>query len=256
MAVALDRVNPTVVWVGRFALVGLFLWAWEFGSNNLLDPFWLSSPSRIGVRLAELLQSGELLRHTLATLNSFAAGFFLGALSGVAAGLVMARLPRLLDAVHPYLTAVYSLPKVALAPLLIFWFGIGIESKIALVWFITFFLVFWNAMAGIRAIRVELIDTLRIMGASPLQMVTKLEVPSIVSWIMTSLKIALPLALHGAIAGELFGANRGLGFLISYAAARLDTTGVISVIIVVVCISGLLNALLNVVQQRLDRWRL
>ena len=254
-AAVAGRRRSEAIWLGRLLFGVALLAVWQFVADHWADPFWTSSPALIGDRLVVWLADGQIFRHTAATLSSFLTGFFGGAVTGVMLAVAALRLPRLFDALQPYISAVYSLPKVALAPLFILWFGIGLESKIALVWFITIFVVFWNGLAGLRSINRELLNSVRVMGANQWQLFTKIELPGSVSWVLTGMKIAMPLALHGAIAAEIFGSNRGLGYLIAYSGGDLDTTGIMTVLVVLIVLTAFLSAGLNALQRAFDRWR-
>src|SRR5690606_2429759 len=122
--------------------------------------------------------------------------------------------------------AFYSLPKVALAPLFIVWFGIGVTMKIVLSAMSVFFLVLSNTLAGVREVDRELIDVMRLMKAGRLRIVREVVLPSVLVWVFSGLRISVPYALIGAVTGEILTSNRGLGFLVSRSANELDTTGI------------------------------
>ncbi len=238
------------------ALLGVVLAAaWQWGSGRLFDAFFFSSPAAISVRLWKWFLDGSIFVHIWATLYATLAGFLIGAVLGLALGIWLGVSPfvnRLLD---PYLSALNALPKVALAPLFVLWFGIGIESKIALAAILVLFLVFLNTYTGVREVDQDLVDAARLMKASRLQVLTKVIIPSAASWVFASLKISVPYALIGAVLGEMIAANRGLGYLVQFAGAQFDTAGVFATLVVIALLAVVLNWIVGVFQRRADRWR-
>lgn len=240
---------------GRLTILIVGLGLWEGLAGRVVPTLWVSRPSDIADRLAEWLTNGYLLTHLFITLEETALGFAVGASAAIVVGLILGRnafLARLLD---PFLTAVYSLPKIALAPLFVLWFGIGFEMKVVMAATIVFFLVFWNTYGGVRDVDPELVDILRVLGASPRQVVMKVVLPSALPWIYTGLKLAVPYALIGAIVGEMIASNRGLGYVLAYASGRFDTTGLFAGLFVLTVISATMNEVLNRTERRLLRWK-
>ena len=153
-------------------------------------------------------------------------------------------------ALDPLILVFYSLPKIALAPLFVIWFGIGIEMKIILTATIVFFLVFLNTYTGVRGVSRELVAIMRLMGARERDILGKVVLPSVVTWVFAGLKLSVPYALIGAIVGELIAANRGLGYLLSNAAGQFNTAGVFAAIAAIV----FLTVLLNMAVRLFERW--
>ncbi len=183
-------------------------------------------------------------------------GFIIGSVIGAVLGVwlgISAIAARLLN---PYLNALNALPKVALAPLFVLWFGLGIESKIALAAVLVLFLVFLNTYAGVREVDQDLIDAARLMRATRVQVIVKVIVPSAMSWVFAGLKISVPYALIGAVLGEMIAANRGLGYLVQFSGAQFDTAGVFAVLLVIAVIAVALNFIVELVQHRIEHWRM
>jgi NitT/TauT family transport system permease protein len=239
----------------RIAIALFLICAWQFSSGRLLDMFWLSSPLAVVARLYEWSVDGKLPYHTWITLEEMGWGFLIGSTTGICAGIGLGLSRTLGDIINPFIVALYSLPKVAMGPLFILWFGIGISMKIALAAITVFFLVFWNAYAGIRQNDEELTGIVRLMGANKTQLITKIIVPGAMAWIYTGLKLSVPYALIGAIVGEIIASNRGLGYLISYSAGAFDTTGVVAALFVLMAISMTLNELISYSERWSFRWR-
>ncbi|SCW34337.1 MULTISPECIES: ABC transporter permease [unclassified Pseudomonas] len=243
------------IFLGRLAIFAAIFLSWQFASGPLVDPFFVSSPLEIGRRFIELVVSGRLFAHGWITVVETLVGFFLGALAGITVGLILGRNALLAKLLDPILTSIYSLPKVALAPLFIMWFGIGIEMKIILTATIVFFLVFLNTYSGVRAVEREQLEILRLMGAKEHHLITKVVLPSAIQWVFTGLKLSVPYALIGAIVGEIMAANRGLGYLLQDAAGQLDTAGVFAALIAIIALALLLQAAVRALETYLMPWK-
>jgi NitT/TauT family transport system permease protein len=236
--------------------VGLgLLGAWQLASGWLIDPFFISSPTEVGARLWRWAHTGSLVFHLSYTMFAMVLGFCVGASAGFAVGFLFGRSARTAAVFDPYITALYCVPKIALAPLFIMWFGIGIESKVAMSALIVFFLVFLNTYSGVRDVNPLYLHALSIMGASPWQLLRYAILPSAMSWVLTGLKISVPYALIGTVVGEFMSSNRGIGFLIAQASGIFDTAGVFAGLVVLAVVGALLNAGLKRLERHLMRWR-
>ena len=242
-----------LAWRSAIVIIGLGLW--EFSSGRLIKPFWISSPSEIWSRLDEWIATGQLWLHVEVTLTETVLGFAFGAVSGVLVGLALGLNRRLAAVLDPFIVAFYSLPKIALAPLFILWFGVGLTSKVVLATFVVFFLVFYNTYAGVLAVEAELVDVLRLMGARRGQIIRKVILPSALIWIFTGMKSSVPYALIGAVVGEMMASNKGLGYLIEAAAGQYDTAGVFAALFVLMIIATGLHELLKQSERVMLRWR-
>src|SRR5436190_15842948 len=145
-----------------------------------------------------------------------------------------------------------AVPRVVLAPLFLLWFGLGVASKVALAVTLVFFVMFFNTYQGVRDVDRVLIDNARMLGASELQLVRHVLVPSALTWIFSSLHTSLGFALVGAAVGEYLGSARGLGYVISQAEGTFDTTGVFAGMAVL----GLVVVMVSAGVTRLERWLL
>lgn len=215
----------------RLLILGAMVGAWQFASGRLVPAFWISSPSAILQQIVEWFRDGSIWPHFQATLAAMVSGYLLGCLAGVVFGLALGFMPRLYRVVSPFLAALYSLPKIALAPLFVIVLGIDIESKIALVTVTVFFLVLYSTLDGVRAIDRDFIESFRLMGAGRRELAWKLLIPSARPWIFSGMRIAVRYALTAAILGELIAANRGVGFLIEFHAGQYKATGVFAAVV-------------------------
>jgi NitT/TauT family transport system permease protein len=243
------------IWAWRVAIVVVGLSAWQYASGRLIKTFWISRPSDIWAQLVEWVVTGDLWIHLQVTLIETIMGFVFGAVAGVLFGLALGLNRRLAAVLDPFIVAFYSLPKIALAPLFILWFGVGLASKVVLATFVVFFLVFYNTYAGTLAVEAELVDVLRLMGASRGQIVRKVILPSALIWIFTGMKSSVPYALIGAVVGEMMASNKGLGYLIQAAAGQYDTGGVFAALFVLMIIATGLHELLKQSERVMLRWR-
>lgn len=251
------RVRHNVrITIARIVLFAAVIGLWQLGSNaKLIDPTAVPSPLAIWAALVKITLNGQLAFHSWITIQETVAGFVIGAVAGIVLGFAIGRYPLLAEICDPFILAVYSVPKVALAPLFIVWFGIGIFMKIVLAAVTVLFIVFFNTLAGVRNVDRDLIDAVWLMGASPRDVLFKVLVPSAMSWALTGVRIAIPYALIGAIIGELIASNRGIGYLISSAAGSYDTAGVFAALIVLTILAMLLNAVVDEIDRRLSKWK-
>ena len=243
------------LFLGRVFLIGVLLALWEIASQTIADEFFISRPTVIAQKFVALVASGRLFYHGGITVVETLAGFVAGATAGILVGLLLGRnegLARLLD---PILVAINSLPKVALAPLFIMWFGIGIGMKIILTATIVFFLVFINTYSGVRNVDPELVEILRLMGAKERHLILKVILPSALQWVFAGLQLSIPYALIGAVVGEIMAANRGLGFLLQDAAGQLDTGGVFAALLGIIGLALLLQWAVRLCERLLTPWK-
>lgn len=246
---------------GRLALLIAVLLVWEFASGRVVDEFFISSPSAIFGQLTNLFYGetgfadAPIWVHLRVTLWAALVGYFYGAIIAIVLGFVLGRLEILAKIVDPFIIMIYSIPKVALAPLFILWFGIGILPKIVLAALSVFFMVFYNTYSGVRDVDADLVDAVRIMGAGEWGVFRRVTLPSSLSWIFVGLKLGVPYALVGVIVGEIVASNRGLGYLVSSAAGYFNTAGVFAALAVLVAVSASLNAIVGHSERLLIRWK-
>lgn len=218
--------------------------------------FNVSKPSLIGAALWNQITTPTFWTdHMRVTLQEILVGWLLGSAAGVVFGLALAHWRLLHIALDPFLMGIYSLPRVALAPLFIIWFGIGVESKIALVISIVFFIMVINTMVGAKNVDQDLVNSVRTMGASDMFVTRKVIFPSIVPWIFGGLRIGIGLALIGAVVGEMLAAQFGMGFIIARASGAFDTKLVFSTLIILAIVAMLLNEGMKMIERRLLRWQ-
>jgi NitT/TauT family transport system permease protein len=242
-----------LIW--QTALFIVVMACWQFASGRLVDNFFISNPLEVAERLWEWTVTGFIFPHLWVTFYETVVGYVLGSLIGALLGIWLGVSRFMSRLLNPFLFAFYALPKIALAPLLVLWFGLGLQSKIALATVIVFFLVFYNTFTGVREVDPDMIHTVRLMKARRDQVLIHVVIPSAMSWIFAGLKISIPYALIGAIVGELIAASQGLGFLVARMGADFDTTGVFAVLVVIGLLAIALNQVVEIVQVRQERWK-
>jgi NitT/TauT family transport system permease protein len=220
-----------------------------------LGTYWVGSPWGVLARMVAGVASGDLLGHASYTLIEAVAGFVIGALPAAALPFALRRYPMAIAILDPFMVGGYGAPKLALAPLFILWFGIGIESKIALVAITVFFIVYFSTLAGIQALDAKLVQMAQVMGASERDIARHIVFPGAVPYVFTGLRIAMPYSIGGAVIAELISANRGLGYLVQLGAMNFDTTGIFVALAATTCIVFLGNFSVNLAERWLLRWR-
>jgi NitT/TauT family transport system permease protein len=220
-----------------------------------LGAYWVGTPWGTISRLAAGILSGDILRHSSYTMLEAALGFLIGGLPAAALPFALRRFPIVTAILDPFMVGGYGAPKLALAPLFILWFGIGIESKVALVAITVFFIVYFSTQAGIRALDAKLVVMAQVMGASEQHVARHIVFPGAVPYIFTGFRIAMPYSIGAAVIAELLSANRGLGYLVQLGAMNFDTTGIFVALVATACIVFIGNWSVNAVERRLLRWR-
>jgi NitT/TauT family transport system permease protein len=258
---AIDLVEPSQIrWrhyaviAGRIGLALLLLLAWKIGAERA-GPLYVADPVLVAQRIYNGMLSGELLGHIVETLRVASMGFAIGCFFGVLLPFVLRRMPRVTNAVEPYIMASVGVPKYALIPLFILWFGIDDAPKLWLVGLLVFYPIFIAVFAGIRNVDRRLINMARIVGASEAMISREVIWNSLVSFFIAALKIALPRAVSAAIIGEFLVGNAGLGYLIEYSRQNFDTVGVFTGIVVATALVLLINAVLEWVDRWVNAWR-
>jgi sulfonate transport system permease protein len=232
---------------GQVVVIALALVVWQAAAGDPargapLDEVFVGRPSLIVQQTLAWSADGTLLTNALATIQEAVIGFVLGSLLGILAGLAFGMTVFGRNVLAPLVYLAYSVPRLALAPLFILWFGIGMESKIALVTLIVFFYVFFNAYEGARQVDAELTAVCRMMNASPWQVASKVIFPSALMWVAVGLKVSLPHAFGGAIVGEILAGRTGLGVLMSRSSHALDANGLFSAALTAALLAIVLNA--------------
>ena len=262
------------------------IWQWGYALHetapwlvpDLLDPYFVSKPSEIFNQFLSLScltsKSGALnnwwngefsaclARYennlwlaTAITLKNTFFGFLIGVSSGFLLGLLLGRSDRLSAIFQPFITAVNSIPRIALAPIIVLAFGIGDTSKVVTSWIVVVFLVFFNTFEGARSIDQAFVNVARLLGATEWQITRTVVIPSTMAWLFASLSPAISFALIGVIVGEFIGAERGIGRLIIESEARGEASGMMVAVLVLMLVGVVLSSLIWRLQAYLLRWQ-
>lgn len=244
----------------RVAILVVFLGLWELGADyNFIDPFFFASPSgiwdQIWLWVTEGTSQGSLWLQMYVTLEETFLGFVIGAVGGVAAGIILGRNRLLADVFSIYIKIANSVPRVVLGSVFIIALGLGMASKVALAVVMVFFVVFANAFQGVREADRAMIANAQILGASPFQITTSVIIPSAMSWILASLHVSFGFALVGAVVGEFLGAKQGMGLLISTAQGAFNANGVFAAMIILAVMALVVEFIITRFENYVVKWR-
>jgi NitT/TauT family transport system permease protein len=255
----IESIQQPVQRYRRWLLVisaGAALAAWSLAVRlGNLPAFILPSPERVAARGWQALRDGSLLYHAGVTLLEVLLGLLAGSIVATVLGYLLARSRLVEQLVSPYLVASQAIPVVAVAPLLVIWFGPGMFSKVLVCALIVFFPILINTLVGLQAVPKNLRNLMRAMQATPWQTLRHLELPAALPVILGGLRVGATLSVTGAVVGEFIGADRGLGFLISVGRGQYDTALVFVTIFALVVMALSLYGLVILAEKRLLRWR-
>lgn len=232
----------------------LLVWGVVAAWGNL-PPWQLPSPGRVWERFSSVLADGSLLRNTGYTLLEVVPGLLLGATLATILGYLLAKSPVAERILSPYLVASQAIPIVAIAPLLVIWFGPGVISKIIICALIVFFPVLINTAVGVKAVPENLRDLMRSLRATPWQNLRLLEIPAALPIFLGGMRIGATLSVIGAVVGELIGADRGLGFLVTIGRNQYDTALVFVAIFTLILLALSLYGLVLLIEKRVLVWQ-
>lgn len=239
----------------QIGLLVSLLVVWEYASDRWVPKLLISRPTDIWAMMKEWTVDGTYAKNLWVTVQATAAGFGFGAVGGLALGFMTGSWRRLGDVLQPIMMALYTLPRLALAPLFLLWFGLGMEFRIMFSATIVFFLVYYNTFFGVREVSQELIAAVRIMGANSLQLGTRVILPSALVWVTAGLKISVPYALVGVVVAEMVASNEGMGFLLSRAANQFSSAQSFAAIFALLIVAIVMDWALNLVTARALRWK-
>jgi NitT/TauT family transport system permease protein len=236
-------------------ILASLLIGWELSvRTGLMPAFLLPAPTKLIGQFVADVTSPAILREALYTFSEIVLGFAAGAAAGIGLGAAIALVPIIEKIVWPYIITLQTIPKVAIAPLLIIWFGFGIESKILIVALICFFPILVNAVAGFKGTDSRQILLMSAMDATTWQVFRMVRLPNAVPFLIAGFQIAVVLSVIGAVIGEFLGASAGLGALIVIRQANMDVTGVFSVLAMLSIIGLSMNVAVNQLSRRLAFW--
>ncbi|WP_085884375.1 ABC transporter permease [Oceanibacterium hippocampi] len=247
----------SAIWPWQLLTLIVFGLLWEYvAANRIIDPLFIGTPSRIlSFFFTELFVTGSLASDVLWTLAGTGIAFGLGSLAGIATGLLFVSFPATEKFCDPFFAALNALPRIALAPLFLLWFGLGIGSKIALGFSLTYFIVLSSTVAGARSVDRDFLTLARTLGASRTKIFLRITLVSAVPTLFSGLRLGLIYSLLGVIAGEIIAAQHGLGQQLSYLAGTFQIDGVFAVLLLLALLGSGLTYGMSALESRLIRWR-
>jgi NitT/TauT family transport system permease protein len=221
---------------------------------GLVTSTFIPSPGEVVLALVRLA-GADLVRDVGITMYEASAGFVLGTIVGVTVGMVLGTLPRLNEIIAPFITTLNSMPRLALAPVFVLWFGIGATSHIALAFSLVVFIITVNTIAGAVSVDRDWLTLARLLGARRWEVVTKIMIPATIPWIVAAMRLAWAYALSAAIVGEMFLGQGGLGFIIARSSGTFDLAETFAGLGVAVVFAWLVDNAIRLGERKLLRWQ-
>ncbi|MBY6412853.1 ABC transporter permease [Rhodococcus sp. BP-252] len=242
--------------LGRLAIGAAALLVWQIVTHfGFVDPLVSRTPAETLGFLKVITLDGTLLPALVVTLTATLIALVLASVCGIIAGVAMGLMPRVEALVDPYVSALNALPRIALAPIFIIYFGLGQGGKVALAFTLVFFVVLVSARAGIKTVDPDILTLTTMMNISPIKLFFSVLLPSSVPSIFAALRLGLIYSLLGVISSELIASEAGLGQLISMYSGQFKLEGVYAIIIVLALVATVLNLLMSAVEHRLLHWQ-
>ncbi|CAJ0854831.1 ABC transporter permease [Ralstonia flatus] len=248
--------HKTKIRLFQLAVVVLMFGSWEgLGRVGVVDPFYFSMPSSIVARIWEWFTAGDIYTHLAITLAETILSFGIGTLLGISLGLWLGLSKLAAEVLDPFIKVFNAIPRILLAPIFVMWFGLGLTSKVALGATMVLFITFFNTYQGVREVNPVILANARLLKASRISLLRHVYVPSATSWILSSLRASVGMAVMGAIVAEYLGSSAGLGHLIAQAEGVFDATGVFSGIVVLSAFVIALDRSVDALEGKLLVWR-
>jgi NitT/TauT family transport system permease protein len=240
---------------GVAVLIVLGIWQAIWSYTDWISPLFFSGPTAISKAFWVSLTEGNLLADLSFSSKNFAIGFGLALVSGVVFGVIIGWYRRIRLIFDPFLNALYAAPRIAMMPLIIMWFGIGMWSKVFIIFLSAFFPILVNTVAGIRNMDRDLLRAARAFCASDWQIFKTLAIPGSVPFIVTGIRQGLAVGLIGVVVGEMLGSSEGIGFMIAYGGQTFQTDTLFVGFVIIAFAGIVLSALAERLERRFSRWR-
>jgi ABC-type nitrate/sulfonate/bicarbonate transport system permease component len=235
-------------------LLTLIVWQ-ALWSAHELSPLFMSGPSAIAIRFWDDLLHGHLLQDLAYSGKNFVVGFVLAAVVGIVFGVLIGWYRKIEMITAPFTSALYATPRVAMVPLIIIWFGIGMWSKVFIVFITAVFPILINTIGGIQAVDRDLLKAARAFCATDWQIFTTLAIPGAVPFILTGIRQGVALGLIGVVVGEMFGGSQGIGFMVAYGGQTFATDTLFVGVLIIAFAGIVLTAAAEQLEKRFSRWR-
>lgn len=245
-----------LVWVRRAVALAALVLLWEAtGWAGLINPLYAAPPSQVAALAFGLFADGSIWPHLQATFSAALLGLAIGLAIGIVLGFAAALLAPLAALLEPVMLLLNAVPRVILAPLFVIWMGIDLGSKVALATVLVAVLIFFAVYSGVREVDQRLVERVRTLGGGRRVLVTEVYVPSVVSWVMGNLKVAVGFAFTGAVVGEFVASARGLGYLLQFAQSTYNAALSLALVTLIMLFVLVLFFLAEQLEHRLLRWR-
>jgi len=251
-----DRIRrkPELVLVPLTLAMILGGWEWYVSARGV-SQLILPPPSRILAALYQGIASGQLVSGLMTTLQAILLGFALSATAAIVLGTLISQSRLIEAAIYPYVVALQTLPKIAIAPLILVWLGLGIESKIVIAALVSFFPMLVNTITGLKSASSDKLELMLALTASPTKTFFLVKLPEALPYIFAGLQIGIVLAVLGAIVGEFVGSKAGLGYLIIQMNYSMDVAGMFAVLVILGLMGVVLNLLITALRRRVIFWQ-
>lgn len=251
------RKNFTPIHITQWIIIiGLVFFCEYAVSSKLINRTFLASPTQIWNQLLYMLSHKLIIEHLVISLQEFAVGYFISAAAGIIVGVLFVLFPKVEDFFGVFFSAIMAIPKTAVLPLLIVWFGIGFRSKVILIVLMCFFNILFNTVSGVKQTKQEHLKVAAVFKASRLQQVFKVMLPSAIPSIFTGLRITAATAITMVIFSEMMASQKGLGYLLTAAQQVLNTPQLFVVIIIVTILSVILVSFVNLIEYAIcHKWK-
>jgi NitT/TauT family transport system permease protein len=245
-----------VLAVLRVLVVVAAIGLWQLSVNqNWVGRYIASTPSAVWSTLSHLSASGDLFSNVGVTLYESAVGFVIGVVGGILIGFILGLWPLAHEVVQPFIMMLNTLPRIALAPLFLLWFGYGSESKIALVVSLVVFIVLINTLEGMANLDADIVALSRLLGAGRTKLAIKVILPSTLPWIVAGMRLSIAYAISGAVVGEMFAGQNGIGYLIQAGSGTFNVPEIFAALITVMIVAWIIDMIGRWIERRVVRWR-
>lgn len=250
-----QRSRHVKVIILRGVVLIALLVGWELASGTLIHELLISRPSAFFPLLWTWIIDGTVGGAIATTFSSAFLGIAIGAAAGILIGVILGQSSWLSDIFEPFITALYTLPTLALIPLFIMWVGIGSQLSVLTAAVTVFFLIFFNTFYGIRDVRTSLINAVRIMGGNQLDVLWRVQLPSALVWVVAGLKLAVPAAIIGVVVSEMLAGNAGMGYLVAKNANSFQAAGTFAALITLLIVGFLVDRAMTFVTRKPLEWK-
>jgi ABC-type nitrate/sulfonate/bicarbonate transport system permease component len=238
--------------IALLTVLGIWEFIWEM---HWVSPLFFSGPSAVAIKFKESLTEGTLLSDMAFSGRNFALGFLLAAAVGIVLGILFGwyRWLRLLT--NPFVNGFYAMPRIAMVPLIILWYGIGMKSKVYVVFLFAVFPILVNTVAGVKALDSDLLRAARAYCATDWQIFKTVALPGSVPFILTGIRQGISLGLIGVVIGEMFGGSEGVGFMVTYGSQSFQTDTMFVGVLVIAFAGIVFTWLAERLERRFSRWK-